>query len=344
MAGRFAARGATVVGIAAVLVQLAVMRPGLQAQSAALPPPGLRLHGMVEPVRSRPISAPRLAGTPGQLIVVRLAKAGTRVKSGDLLVEFDRTSQIKAARDREYEYRDLLAQIEKKNGEEQIARAGRESDLVLADNALRRAELDLLGAEMLPGITAEKNRLIQEEARVKVLQLRKTSDLRNRSAAADLRALEIQRDRAKNAWDHATQNARRMRIESPLDGLVVMKSIWKNGSMGDVQEGEEVRAGIPILDVVDPTEMRVRANVNQADAVYLAPGSPVRITLDSYPARTFDGRVQYVSPVAITSSMSQRVRSFLAVFSVDGTDEHLLPDLAAAIDIAVPPAAAGGSR
>jgi len=292
----------------------------------------LRLHGMIEPVRSRPISAPRLAGTPGQLVVVKLAKAGTRVKRGDLLVEFDRTAQLKAARDREYEYRDLLAQIDRKQGEQQIERAGRDADLAQAENALRRAELDLLGIEMLPGITAEKNRLLLDEARARVEQLRKTNNLRVRSAAADLRTLEIQRDRAQNAWDHATRNAQRMRIESPLDGLVVMKSIWKNGSMGDVQEGEEVRAGIPILDVVDPTEMRVRANVNQADAVYLSPGAPVRITLDSYPARTFTGKVEYVSPVAITSSMSQRVRSFLAVFSVDGTDEHLLPDLAAAGD------------
>ena len=294
---------------------------------------------MVEPVRSRPISAPRLAGTPGQLIVVRLAKAGTRIKRGELLVEFDRTSQIKAARDREYEYRDILSQIEKKKGEQQINRAGRESDVTLAENALRRAELDLLGIEMLPGITAEKNRLIVEEARAKVTQLRKTSDLHNRADAADLRSLGIQRERAKNAWDHAAENAVKMRIVSPLDGLVVLKSIWKSGAMGEVQEGEEVRAGIPILDVVDPTMMRVRANVNQADAAQLVPGAPVRITLDSYPARTFAGKVEYISPVAVTSSMSQRVRSFLAVFSVDGTDEHLLPDLAAAIDIAPSPAA-----
>jgi HlyD family secretion protein len=343
-AGRFASRSATIAGAAGLFLSVLALRPLAQSNNSA-PPPGLRLHGMVEPVRSQPIAAPRLAGTPGQLIVVSLAKAGSRVKRGDLLVEFDRTAQIKAARDREYEYRDLLAQIERKKGEQQIDRAGRESDLKLAENALRRAELDLLGIEMLPGITAEKNRLILEEARAKVQQLRKTTDLRSRSAAADLRAVEIQRDRAKNAWDHATQNAQRMRITAPLDGLVVMKSIWKNGSMGDVQEGEEVRAGIPILDVVDATAMRVRANVNQADAAYLAPGTPVRITLDSYPARTFDGKVEYISPVAIVSSMSQRVRSFLAVFSVDGTDEHLLPDLAAAIDIAAPAApATRGSR
>jgi len=311
------------------------------AQTAAGPAGSLRLHGLVEPVRSHPVAAPRLTGTPFQLVIVTLAKGGSRVTRGDLLVEFDRTAQIKAARDREYEYRDLLSQIEKKKADQLMDKAIRQSDFAQAENAQRRAELDLKGIELLPAITAEKNQLVLEEARAKVTQLRRTNDLKDRSAAADLRMLEIQRDRAKNAWDHATRNASKMRITAPMDGLVVLKSIWKQGTMGEVQEGEEVRAGIPILEVVDPTAMRIRANVNQADAVHLTPGAPVRVTLDSYPARPFPGKIEYVSPVAITSSMSQRVRTFLAVFSVEGTDEHLLPDLAAAIDVLVP-AARGG--
>lgn len=309
------------------------------AQSAAPPPGTLRLHGLVEPVRSQPIAAPRLRGTPGQLIIVRLAKGGSRVKRGELLVEFDRTTQIKASRDREYEYRDLLSQIDKKKAEQLIDKAQRTSDFAVAENALRRAELDILGAELLPGVTQEKNQQTLEEARAKVVQLRKTNDLKDRAAAADLRMLEIQRDRARNAWEYARSNADKMRITAPMDGLVVLKSIWKQGTMGEVQEGEEVRAGIPILDVVDPTTMRVRANVNQADAAYLTPGSTVKVTLDSYPVRPFSGKIEYVSPVAITSTMSQRVRTFLAVFSVDGTDEHLLPDLAAAVDVPL-----GGTR
>jgi len=85
--------------------------------------------------------------------------------------------------------------------------------------------------------------------------------------------------------------------------------------------------------------MRVRAAVNQADVVRLTPGMPVRITLDSYPSRTFNGRLDQLSPVATSSSMSPRVRTFVALFSIEGRDEHLLPDLAAAID--VQPAAAG---
>jgi len=124
-----------------------------------------------------------------------------------------------------------------------------------------------------------------------------------------------------------------MRIVSPLDGLVVLRSVFKNGRMAEMQEGEEVRPGIPILDVVDPTAMRIRAAVNQADVASLKVGMHVRLTLDSYPSRTFDGRLDSLSPVATVSSLSARVRTFVALFSVEGTDEHLMPDLAAAIDV-----------
>src|SRR5205814_7620323 len=133
--------------------------------------------------------------------------------------------------------------------------------------------------------------LTLEEARAKVTELGRTFDLKRRAEAADLRILEIQRDRARNAWRHAAQNAERMRILSPLDGLVVLKSTWKNGAMGEVQEGEEVRPGIPILDVVDPSGMRVRARVNQADIDRVHVGQTARITLDAYPAREFRGRL-----------------------------------------------------
>ena len=37
--------------------------------------------------------------------------------------------------------------------------------------------------------------------------------------------------------------------------------------------------------------------------------------------------------IGAVSTMSNRVRSFLAVFSIDGSDPHLMPDLAAAIDV-----------
>ena len=103
--------------------------------------------------------------------------------------------------------------------------------------------------------------------------------------------------------------------------------------MSEVQEGEEVRSGLGIMDVIDSSAMRVRAKVNQADVSALRVGQPVRITLDSFPSKVFTGRLDQLSQIGAISQMSNRVRSFLAVFSVDGSDPHLMPDLAAAIDV-----------
>ena len=319
-----------------VLSVLSVFSAGLAVTGAAgQAAPALRFHGLVEPVRSHPVVVPRLAGSgPGTLVVVHLVKPGTRVKRGDLLIEFDRQAQIKTANDRQAEYRDFAEQINRKRGEQLTARAHGEAELKIAENAVKSAELEVQKKEVVAAITAEQNQLTLDEARAKMAQLRRTFELRRKADAADIRALEIQRERAMNAWKHAESNAEKMRVVSPIDGMVVLKSTWKSGTMGEVQEGEEVRSGLGVMDVIDPAAMRVRAKINQADVALLRVGQPARITLDSYPTRTFTGRLEQLSQIGAVSTMSNRVRSFLGIFSIDGADAHLMPDLAAAIDIA----------
>jgi HlyD family secretion protein len=294
----------------------------------------LRLHGTVEPIRSYPVFVPRLSGSnANSLVITHLAKPGTQVRKGGLLVEFDSQAQIKTAHDREAEYRDFVEQINKLRADQLAARAHDEAALNQADNAVKSAELDVSTNDVRAQIDAEKNQLMVEEMRAHLVALRRTSDLRRHAEAADLRLLEIQRDRANNAWMHAQQNATRMRIVSPLDGLVALKTTWKNGSFGEVQEGEDTRPGVPIMEVVDPTAMRVRAKINQADIERMRVGQSATITLDSYPSREFHAKLDQLSPIAATSALSAKVRTFLAIFSVAEPDPHLLPDLAAAIDV-----------
>ena len=134
----------------------------------------------------------------------------------------------------------------------------------------------MLKNEMLPKIQAEKNTQALEEAQAKLKQLKTTYDLKRSAAEADLRILQIRRDRAENAMRQAESNADRMAIQSPIGGMAVLSSIWKSNNMAEVQEGEEVRSGMPIVDVVNPASMRVRAKVNQADIDELKAGLPVR--------------------------------------------------------------------
>jgi HlyD family secretion protein len=294
----------------------------------------IRLSGTVEAVQATTVSTPRLAGQNNQsLVITSLVRPGSMVHKGDLLVEFDRQDQLKNALDRRVELNDLEQQIRKKDAELGAARAKDDSEIVQAENAQSRAQLEMVKNEMLPKIQAEKNAQAFEEAQAKLRQLKTTYELKRRAAEADLRILQIRRDRAENAMRQAESNADRMSIQSPIAGMAVLRSIWKSNNMAEVQEGEEVRSGMPIVDVVNPSSMRVRAKVNQADIGDVKAGLPVRIGLDAYPDLSFTGRVAQVSPMAVTSALSPKVRTFVALIAVDGSHPNLMPDLTASLDV-----------
>jgi multidrug efflux pump subunit AcrA (membrane-fusion protein) len=147
--------------------------------------------------------------------------------------------------------------------------------------------------------------------------------------------VEIQRDRARRAMEHARLNAEKLAIRAPLDGIVVMNAVGRPGGMGEVQEGDEVRPGATFMQVVDPTSMQVRSRVNQADVPYLHIGQPVVVQLDAYPDLHLAGKIEGLAAIGVTSNMNQKVRTFAATVSIQGTDPRLLPDLSAAVDVEV---------
>jgi HlyD family secretion protein len=296
----------------------------------------LRVQGTVEAVSFHSVAAPRLSGPgSGALVVTKLIGSGTRVKKGDLLVEFDRQTQIKNALDRQADFVDFEQQIRKMQADQSVARATDSTALKQAEGTLQTASLELRRNEIVSKIDAEKNQQTYEEAKATLEQLRTTFDLKRKAAQAELRSLEIQRDRAKSAMEYAQNNTQKLLIKSPIEGIVVLNSIWKGGQMGEVAEGDEVRPGVPFLQVVNSNKMQVRSRVNQADIALLQAGTPVKIGLDAYPELSFPGTIDRIAAIGVTSNMSQKVRTFQAVFAVEGSDAKLMPDLSAAVDIQI---------
>ncbi len=295
----------------------------------------VRLHGTIEAQNAMGVVVPRIMGQNlNALVVTRLVPNGTRVKAGDLLVEFDRQAQLNLALEKKAEFRDLQEQVRKKEAEQAEQRAKDDTAVKTAENALALARLEVDKNPLLPKIEAQKNLLLLEAAEAELAQLRRTYQLKLTAARAEVRTLEVRRDRALRAWEHAEANAERLSIRSPLDGLVVLRTIWKGGRLGEPQEGEEVRTGLGLLDVVAEGEMRVRVKLNQADVPGMAVGLPADITLDAYPARRYRGRLMRLAPVA-TPGLSEKVRTLLVQFSVENADATLTPDLSAAVDVRV---------
>lgn len=294
----------------------------------------LRLSGTVQAVQSRAVLAPALAGSQvGSLVVTKLVPAGNRVETGDLLVEFDRQAQTKAFLDKQAEYRDFVDQIAGKQAEEDAARAKDATELKQAEDDLKKAELEMQKNEVLSKIDAEKNQENLDQARANLKQLRETFELKRRAAQAGIHTLEIQRDRSRETMLHAQKNAEKMAVHSPMDGVVVLNTIWKGGKMGEVQEGDEVRAGVPFMQVVDPSAMLVRVPVNQADYLELKIGQQAQVRLDAYPEMVFRATLDALTPLGVHGEFSDKIRTFAALFAIQGSDPKLMPDLSAAVDV-----------
>jgi multidrug resistance efflux pump len=294
----------------------------------------LRLKGTTEAVQARAISPPMLAGQQvATLTIIHLTPAGTRVKKGDLLVEFDRQAQIRDYVDKQAEYQKLVAQVGTEQAKESAARAKDETELKAAESNLRKAELEIQKAEIVSRIDAEKNQENLDEAKATYDQLRETFDLKRKAAQAAIHILEIQRDRTQQTMLHAQGNANLMQIHSPVDGVVVLNTVWKEGVMGEVQEGDQVRPGVPFMQVVDPSSMQVRVLANQQDFPKLQAGLAAKVRLDAYPDLVFPAKIEGLAPLGERGSFSERVRVFAVIVSIEGNDPKLMPDLSAAVDL-----------
>jgi multidrug resistance efflux pump len=288
----------------------------------------------MEAVRSVTVMVPRLAGqTMNPLVVTRMASPGSTVVPGDLLIEFDPQDQLRNAMDRRAEVVDFEGQIHKKNADLAIQHAADETALKTAEDDLERAKLDLLKADFISPVEGEKNQLTFEQDTGKVAQLKQFEALHDKAGAADVKVLEIQRDRSAQALKHAEENAKHMSAYAEFGGVVVIKSMWKGNNLAEIQVGDSVRPGMSVISIVDPSAMQVRARVNQADLEFVQPGQAAKIRLDAYPDLVFDGRVELLAPLGVTSGMTPSVHNFTVIVSVHGTHPRLMPDLTASVDL-----------
>lgn len=294
----------------------------------------LRLSGTTVASHSFIVMAPQLEGSQlTNLLITQVLQAGAKIKAGDVLVRFDPQAQTKDYLEKRDKLAELESQLAQKRAEEEIASAKDETALREAENAEKKARLEVQKNELVSKIDAEKNEEALEEARTVFQQLRETFSLKRKSAAAALKILGLQRDRAREAMNYAQSNAAKMTIKSPMDGVVVMNSIWLGGRMGTVQSGDQVNAGTPFMQVVDPSRMEVRVQIAQPDLGYVKIGDRARLQPDAYPELSMTAELAEISPLGQEGNFSDKIRVFGARFIVQGSDARLLPDLSVALDL-----------
>lgn len=130
---------------------------------------------------------------------------------------------------------------------------------------------------------------------------------------------------ARESVQKAQTNLGYATITSPIDGVVLSKS---------VEEGQTVAASFntPELFTIakDLTDMRVIADIDEADIGGVKEGQRVTFTVDAFPDDSFEGEVTQVRQQATTES---NVVTYEVVISAPNKDLKLKPGLTANVTI-----------
>ena len=111
-------------------------------------------------------------------------------------------------------------------------------------------------------------------------------------------------------------------VRSPFAGLVVERKV----SVGDF-----VTRGTKVVTVVKVSPLRAELTVPEQSASLVSPGRPVRLQVDAFPGRYFDGQVRFVSPAY---RADQRALTVEAI--IPNADNALKPGMFVSAEVALP--------
>jgi len=94
--------------------------------------------------------------------------------------------------------------------------------------------------------------------------------------------------------------------------------------------------GVPIpsvIDLIDPDSIYVSAPMDEVDSAVIATGQPVRVTLDPFPDRAFEGRLRRVAPYVLDVEAQNRTVEIEVELEDRELATRLLPGTSADVEV-----------
>jgi HlyD family secretion protein len=249
----------------------------------------------VEIMRGDIIQAVTATGT---LNPVTNVTVGSQISGNIQKLYADWNSKVKA--------NEVIAQLDPSTYQAQVAQA--EGDLASASATMELNQIEAKRADEL-----FKNKLISE------------SD--HDTAIANLHQAQATVKIKQAALDTTKVNLERCTIYSPVDGIVISRSV-------DVGQTVAASLSAPTLFVIanDLTKMEIDANIAEADVGGVEEKQDVTFTVDAFPNRTFTGTVVQVRNAPTNY---QNVVTYDAVISVENRDLKLKPGMTANVSVVI---------
>lgn len=267
------------------------------------------------------------AGMLGTISRVHV-KEGQRVKKEDILIELEHEELDAQVALAEANLHVAETRAEQARVGFEVAKSLAESRLNQAQAQLKQAEADYQRAKDLQtqGILSpgEREKLelafkVAQETYQSALAGIKELDVR----AQEVKAAEVAIEQARSALQSAIATRNKAIIRAPFDGIVATLN---------AHEGEGVAVGMPLLYLINDSDLYIEAPFDEANAGQLEIGQRARIELDAFPNRVFAGEISEISPVVSIN------KEFTRTFNVKVRileHERFMPGMSADVTVIV---------
>jgi len=232
-----------------------------------------------------------------------LVNRGDHVRAGQVIADLESSDLAAAVQEAKYQYEQAQSAYATVTGatvveDETKARADVQSAQSAFDAAKKlydsRAALQKEGALAQKQVDETKLQMVQAQTQLETAQQHLKS-LNGVGRQEAIRTAQAQMDAAKAHQEALAVQLSYARVVSPISGVVAERQ---------VNVGETASAGMPLISVVDISQVRAIANVPAKEASSLRVGRPARV---AGPDGDIPGTVTVVSPAANANATTVEV-------------------------------------
>jgi multidrug resistance efflux pump len=298
----------------------------------------VEVRGEIKAAKSVILSAPMQSG---DLQIVRLAKNGTSVKPGDVVVEFDPTTLTRTVQEKQSELRQAEAEIEQGRGQAAMSEEQNQTAVLKARYDVDRAKLDVAQRDVVARLDYEKAKLALADAEQRLREADAKVEADRAAASADRASKVRKREKVLADLARAQRSLAALQLKAPAAGVVsILTNFRASGPFGGEQEfreGDRAWSGASIVELPDTSTLHLATRLDESDRGRLKTAQKASVKIDAIPDKEFNARVEDISVLARVdfSSGWPPPRNFDLKLAIDGRDPRLRPGMSATIRIAV---------
>ena len=294
----------------------------------------LQFRGEVKALKSVTISAPSEAG---DLQIIKVSSEGTAVKTGDVVVEFDKTKTEQELAQNRSSLKSAEAGTDQARAQARLAEEEDKTTVLKARYAVESAKLEASKQEIVSKIEGEeaKLKLADAEQALREAETKQKSDQALNQATIE--STEQASKKAKFDMQRAERALAQMSVRAPSAGTISLLQHW--GATGPVtyRAGDRAWPGAAIAELPDATTLRISARVDETERGRLALKQPVTVQLNAIPDRQFTGHIEQIGALASMDFAGgwPFTRNFILEIVLDQTDARFKPGISGQVTVIV---------